>query len=156
MSAPIKKKQFHLIARAIREAVSLGNYNAEKIAATLKVSRSTVSNVKRAKTWNGYLAIKASRQTSRKTSAVETELAENIEHLETEEDRLQAALDELAKRPTRSEFNDRIQMVDDRIDLLWNIYRGLLNDPLFRLLFGRKIAHIIERMNEQDAKEASQ
>lgn len=126
MPSPITQKQFHIIARDIRESSKINKYSAAKIAKHFNVSISTVSAIRRAKTWNGFLAQKSARQTSPKTSPVEQELATSLAQLE--------------QAPTRDEFDSTIKQISERQGGLLHRVRAIEADRTDRRLYIASIA----------------
>lgn len=125
MAQQLTPKEFHAISRDVKQALKDHKYNAQAIGKAHKVSHGTVTRVRHAKTWNGFLALKASRQTSPRTSAVEKELIENVGKTEQRaavadaaEIELARTLEALAERPTRSEVDQRFKSVNGRQDIL--------------------------------------
>lgn len=120
MPSPITQKQFHVIARDIRETSKINKYSAAKIAKHFNVSISTVSAIRRAKTWNGFLALKSARQTSPKASNVEKELATSLTQLE--------------QAPTRDEFDSTVRQISERQGGLLTRVRAIETDHSERRL----------------------
>lgn len=110
MGQHLDEKRFHIINRAVKLALKENKYNARKLGKALHVSHGTITRVRHAKTWSGFLALKASRQTSPKESKVEKELATNLDRLE--------------QAPTRGEMKEEFRARDSR----WTAQHDIVKD----------------------------
>lgn len=129
MAKHLTKRQFLQISRDVKACVKAGVYNAQKLGDFYGVHPETIRRIKKAKTWNGFLALKAARQTSPKTSKVEKQVQENAvtseetlervtaEKLHTERE-LATALNALNERPTRAELDEERKAIHGRQDVL--------------------------------------
>ena len=81
MPSKISKYQFQVINREIKQHVSVGTFNSTLLAAQFKVSRSTINTIRRAKTYPGFLALKARRHYSPKTDVSEVEFSKELDQL---------------------------------------------------------------------------
>ena len=81
MPSKISKHQFQVINREIKQHVSVATFDSTMLAAQFKVSRSTINTIRRAKTYPGFLALKARRHYSPKTDASEVELSKELDQL---------------------------------------------------------------------------
>jgi len=75
---PLQQSHFHKISRAIKFDAKHGHFNAEKIAKSFGVSRTTVSTIKRVKTWPGYQANLLARHNSPRVTAAEKQLVKDL------------------------------------------------------------------------------
>lgn len=120
MGQHLDEKRFHTINRAVKLALKDNKYSAKKLGKAFNVSHGTITRIRNAKTWPGFLALKASRQTSPKESKVEKELATNLDRLE--------------QAPTRVEFENTISLVNQRQSGLLTRVRDIENDHSERRL----------------------
>jgi transposase len=124
MPTNITHKQFLSISRDIKAHLREHSYEAAKLAKAHGVSEGTIRRIRNAKTWNGFLALKASRQTSPKQSPVEKELATAIETLQQPDDErrklfeknFEVELARLKQYPTREETTKEISYIHSRQD----------------------------------------
>lgn len=121
MGQHLDEKRFHVINRAVKLALKDHKYNARKLGKAFNVSHGTITRIRNAKTWPGFLALKASRQSSPKVSKVEKELATNLSQLE--------------KAPTREEFKGEIKLLSERQTGLFNRVKNIENDKSERRMF---------------------
>lgn len=165
----ITSKSFHAINRTIKEQVAAGKYTAEKVAKLHNVGVSTVRAIKAAKTWPGYqrskahnlqkrgtqvnptksIAIKPNDEGWTKASAERSDLKVTTPTPKPVEKQLSMDLEKLDNTMPRSEVEDALRHVHERIDVLSATYRMLAREPLFRLLFGRKVAEAIRRQEAE-------
>jgi hypothetical protein len=166
----LTKKQFYQINRSIRDAINTKRYNADALGGAAGVSAQTIRRVRQAKTWNGWLALKSSRQISPKTSPVEKELATNIHGLEKRVARADAAglsprirddraeelfaeeLTKLQALPTREELELELKAMHRRIDILSAMWRALSRNRTFNMLYGRIVRDAIAKLDESGDK----
>lgn len=129
MAQQLDKKSFLAISRDVKQGLKDHTYSAVEIGKKHGVSHGTVTRVRNAKTWNGFLALKAARQTSPKTSKVEKQVQENavtsdktLERLNAErldaERELATALNALKERPTRAEVTEDMETMHGRQSVL--------------------------------------
>jgi esterase/lipase len=82
MPHKIDKKEFLTISKQIKEDLLAKRYNVPKLAKKYSFSVSTIRMIRRAGTYPNFLAMKAARNTSRKTTPAETELSGELKKLE--------------------------------------------------------------------------